>query len=48
MALGIDAGFLRIAVLHQEIDVLDRRLVVQLAVDAEERRRRPVEQTPTP
>ena len=44
VALGIDARRLRIAVLQQQIDVGDRRLVVELAVDAEQRRRRLVEQ----
>src|SRR5262245_46901490 len=39
VALGVDARLLRIAVLHEEVDVLDRGLVVELAVDAEERRR---------
>src|SRR5262245_15969494 len=37
VALGVDARLLRIAVLHEEVDVLDRCLVVELAVDAEER-----------
>src|SRR5580704_3644006 len=43
-ALRIDARRFRAAVLHQEINVIDRRLVVELAVDAEDRRRRLVEQ----
>src|SRR3977135_4256685 len=43
-ALRIDARLLRRAVLHEQIDVVDRRLVVELAVDAEDRRRGLVEQ----
>src|SRR5262249_52019676 len=39
VALRIDARLLGRAVLHQEVDVVDRRLVVELAVDAEDRRR---------
>ena len=44
VAVGIDPRRLRVAVLHQQIDVGDRRLIVELAVDAEQRRRRLVEQ----
>src|SRR5262249_5793242 len=44
MAVRIDAGALRTAVLHQQVDVGDRRLVIELAVDAEDRRRRLVDQ----
>src|SRR5580700_4670903 len=43
-ALRVDARRFRGAVLHEQIDVVDRRLVVELAVDAEDRRRRLVEQ----
>src|SRR6478735_2083978 len=38
VAFGIDPRRFRIAVLHQEINVGDRRLVVELAVDAQKRR----------
>src|SRR5262245_21666628 len=44
-AFGIDARFLGIAVLHQEIDVGNRGLVVELAVHAEDSRRGLVEKS---
>ena len=43
--LSHDPRFLRIPVLEQEVDVVDGRLIVELAVHAEERRRRPIEQS---
>ena len=43
-AFGIDAGLLGIAVFHQEVDIVHRRLIVELAVDAQQRCRRPVQQ----